>query len=83
MPSAKESFGEVSFNTDPSNGTFAQIPWYVEKNFQNVDLSASRRSRISTNSNFAWTVNTLPQQNQPKMSQTQIEPEYYNDVSST
>ena len=74
MPESQESFG-TSFTTDPNNGTFTQVPWYIEKNLQNEDMLASRRSRLSnTNSTVAWSNGA-----NLKMSQTQIEPERFGE----
>merc|ERR1712083_43739 len=71
----EESLGN---SLTPSNGTWETntIPWYIDKNNQNVDLYGSRRSRISQKSlNPAW-------QQQPQivenMSQ-RVTPEFFDN----
>merc|ERR1712109_560 len=62
----------------PSNGTYQanSLPWYIDKNNENVDLYGSRRSRISQKSlNPAW-------QQQPQLVENmsqRVTPEFFDD----
>ena len=72
----EESLGN---SLTPSNGTYQanSIPWYIDKNNENVDLYGSRRSRISQKSlNPAW-------QQQPQLVENmsqRVTPEFFDNV---
>merc|ERR1712048_1345566 len=61
----------------PSNNQTDTIPWYIDKNNQNVDLYGSRRSKISQKPlTPAW------QDQQPQLVENmsqRVTPEFFND----
>ena len=75
------AYKESSLGTSFTSNNNHEIPWYVNKDNQNVDLYGSRRSKISQRLNPAWISEEQEQQTpiREKIMSQRVTPEPFDN----